>query len=164
MPDNLYFVCFDYINNGKTQCYVQTFENKNMAIVTGYSVNGHVFKMDILSGVTYLSLFERLATRIDIGKRKHDCRIVFEDESRAKEYFGYTGLLSDYLAVRFESTAKKEGEVIKTDRYTPDEINKLIDHIPLDEGISPTNLKLQVEAAKELNEKHKPKKAWQFWK
>ena len=155
MSNSLFFICFDYIKNGEKLCVVQSYETENMAIIAGYSVNGYVYKMTMLSGITYLSLFEKLATRMDIGNRKNECSVIFEDDSKAKNYFGYSGLLSDYLTSRFESTANTEGGIINTSNFSAKDIDELIDQTPLDKGISATNLKVQIAAAKEANGKYK---------
>lgn len=92
---------------------------------------------------------------MDIGNRKNECSVIFEDDSKAKNYFGYSGLLSDYLTSRFESTANTEGGIINTSNFSAKDIDELIDQTPLDKGISATNLKVQIAAAKEANGKYK---------
>lgn len=153
MSDMYIFLTEDANDKSGNTIVVNSTTSRDMAIVGAYSVGASVFAFSSLIGVTFLSKVEGFATQKQVQlEDDRNAFLVLTGSEKVREQVRYKGKFADYIYDDLESIARLHGETLTTDDYSLSEINRMIDGLAVTHGVNATNLKLQIEQARSVNQ------------
>lgn len=153
MSDMYLFVTEDANDKSGNTVVVNSTTSREMAIVGAYSVGASVFGLPTLAGILFLSKVEQFATQKKIQPdNERNAFLVLAGNEKARKLLQYNGKFADYIYDDVELLTRNNGEILTTDHYTASDINQMIDGLAVTHGVNATNLKLQIELAKSVNQ------------
>jgi hypothetical protein len=153
MSDMYIFLTEDVSDKSGNTVVINSTTSRDMAIVGAYSVGASVFGFSSLVGVTFLSKVEGFATQKQIHPDdQRDAFLVLTGNEKIREQVRYKGKFSDYVYDDLESIARLHGETLTTGDYSASDINRMIEGLAVTHGVNATNLKLQIELARSVNQ------------